>query len=623
MKLLLTISFYCICIFCFAQTAVMKWEKSFGGSAFDGSDFYTAGAVSICYTSDGGSIFAGQTKSDNDDVMGNHGDVDIWVVKLNKQNKIVWQKCLGGSGADYSKAIKQTYDGGYIIIGTTNSKNDGDVSGIHGFLQADAWVVKLDAAGNISWQKCLGSSDTEHGLGIQQTADSGYIVACETSSSDGAVNDGDVLGNFHGFADYWLVKLDKNGSIQWQKLFGGSNYDSPTAIERTFDGGYVLAGVSASNNGDVTGNHGGAYDGWIVKLNAAGTIEWQKCIGGSWWDEARSIKQTADSGYIVACITQSFNGDAAGNHGNSDILLMKLDKHGNISWKKCIGGSAFEDVSDIQIAANGYVMTGLSNSADGDVTGNHGMYDYWTVKTDSTGNILWQISSGGKYEDCPYSLCYNKDDGYLIAGKSNSITGDVTGGNQGNYDIWIVNIKEETVLPVTLLSFSAQKQNNTVLLKWQTTNEINNSYFGIERSADSKAFTSISKINAANTGHVNNYSFTDNLPLQGINYYRLKQVDNDGSFAYSEIESADLTNSSSEFSVLPNPATNTIKIIIPSCNAISTIALYDMSGRRIMREAVAASINSKIFNISRLAPGVYNLMLVQDGKSETIRFIKK
>ncbi len=149
------------------------------------------------------------------------------------------------------------------------------------------------SAQEIQWQKCFGGSSHDEPFSIHQTTDGGYIVAGYTDS-----NDVDVSGN-HGDTDFWLVKLNSSGSIQWQKCLGGSYWDMAYSIQQTSDGGYIVAGYTISNDGDVSGNHGG-YDFWLVKLNSSGDIQWQKCLGGSTNDEAHSIQQTTDGGYIVA-----------------------------------------------------------------------------------------------------------------------------------------------------------------------------------------------------------------------------------------------------------------------------------------------------------------------------------
>jgi hypothetical protein len=177
---------------------------------------------------------------------------------------------------------------------------------------------KLFAQPIIEWQKCLGGSQADASNSIQQTTDGGYIVAGYTDS-----NDGDVT-NLHAPSDYWIVKLDNLGSIEWQKCLGGSQLDVAYSIQQTYDGGYIVAGASVSTDGDVINNHG-LGDYWIVKLNNLGSIEWQKSLGGSNDDYASSIQQTLDSGFIVAGISKSNDGDVSGNHGLGDYWVVKLD----------------------------------------------------------------------------------------------------------------------------------------------------------------------------------------------------------------------------------------------------------------------------------------------------------
>ena len=177
----------------------------------------------------------------------------------------------------------------------------------------------LAQAPTIEWQKCLGGTNDDRAYSIQQTSDGGFIVASITGS-----NDGDVSGN-HGYDDAWVVKLNSSGNIEWQKCLGGTSYDVANSIQQTSDGGFIVSGYTGSNDGDVSGNHG-VYDYWVVKLNSSGDIEWQKCLGGTDYDYAYSIHQTSDGGFIVAGNTASNDGDVSGNHGASDAWVVKLNK---------------------------------------------------------------------------------------------------------------------------------------------------------------------------------------------------------------------------------------------------------------------------------------------------------
>ena len=295
---------------------------------------------------------------------------------------IEWQKCYGGTCNDEATEIKSTPDGGYIISGWTCS-NDGDVAGNHQFPLTDYWVVKLSSIGSIEWQKCLGGTRSEVAFSIKNTTDGGYILAGYTAS-----NDGDVAGN-HQFplTDCWVVKLSSIGSIEWQKCLGGTGFDGAKKIEQTPDGGYILAGYTESNDGDVAGNHGGA-DAWVVKLSTNGNLEWQKCLGGSGFEYANSLQKTSDGGYIILSDTTSNDGDVAGNDSGTnqaDVWIVKLNPSGVIEWQKCFGGSNIENAMKIQQTPDsGYIYAGWTYSSnDGDISGNHDSGDIWVVKLTS------------------------------------------------------------------------------------------------------------------------------------------------------------------------------------------------------------------------------------------------
>ena len=196
--------------------------------------------------------------------------------------------------------------------------SDGDVTGNHG--GQDYWVVKLTSTGAIEWEKSLGGTGDDWSTGIQQTSDSGFVVGGKTTS-----HDGDVTEN-HGAWDFWIVKLTSTGAIQWQKSTGGSDWDRAEAVQQTRDGGYIMPGYSLSNDDDVTGHHGsaGSSDCWVVKLTREGNLQWEKSLGGSNNDYENSAQQTSDGGYILAGVTSSTDGDVTLNHGYYDFWIVKL-----------------------------------------------------------------------------------------------------------------------------------------------------------------------------------------------------------------------------------------------------------------------------------------------------------
>ncbi len=353
-------------------------------------------------------------------------------VAFSQAPTIEWQKSLGGTNVDKSRDIRQTSDGGYIVTGHSRS-TDGDVNNVSkGGI--DTWLVKLNASGTISWQASLGGSNNDYGQSTVETSDHGYVMVGYTFSTDG-----DFSGS-HGMSDVIVAKYDMNGNLIWKKTLGGSNDDGANSIQQTSDGGYILSGFSASNNGDVTKNNG-ARDFWIIKLDVSGNIIWQKSYGGNSSDNAFSAKQTDDGGYIVAGHTQSLNGDVVGNHGDYDYWVLKLDALGNITWKKCLGGLGAEYGYSIDIAPDGgYIVCGSSTSnGSGDVTSNHGGSDCWIVKLSATGTIQWQKSLGGSGDDASNTINKTLEGGYVVSAFSNSNNGDVS-GNHGDYDIWLFKL---------------------------------------------------------------------------------------------------------------------------------------------------------------------------------------
>ena len=407
-------------------------------------------------------MIAGNTRSVNGDVLGNHGGTDIWLVELNSIGNIVWKKTYGGSGNDDVYSLQQTADKGYVMAGTTLS-NDLDVSGNHG--DYDAWIVKLDSLGAIQWQRCLGGSGWEEAHSVKQTKDGGYILAGWSTSSDG-----DVTLN-RGAFDFWVVKLDNTGSIEWQKTYGGSGEDLGYSVSQTHDGGYIVSGETQSNNGDVTGFHGGV-DYWVLKLNDEGKIEWQKAMGGLSIDRTVEIHQTFDGGFIVLGEAYSTSGDITGNHGLRDFWVVKLTPTGAIEWQKSLGGSNEDYAASItQTEDGGYIMTGQTQSNNGDVFGNDGGADLWVVKIDIIGEIEWERTFGGTMAEWGSSILQTSDKGYIIAGQAKSNNGDVTVAF-GKDDFWVLKLSPEsspTSAPISFpLNIYPNPAQNSITLKLPT-----------------------------------------------------------------------------------------------------------------------------------------------------------
>lgn len=362
---------------------------------------------------------------------------------------IEWQKSLGGSHDDRANCIFQTVDGGFIVVGMSSS-NDGEVSGHHGMTSQqnyDLWVVKLNNSGTLQWQKSYGGTRMDYGDFVRQTSDGGYIISGMTNSDDG-----DVVGWHPGYAsgspqaDAWIVKIDGSGNLQWQKTLGGSSEEIAHCVQQTSDGNYIVAGYTYSTDGDVVGSNG-ENEYWVVKLDATTqNIIWQKTLGGTSHERGAYIEQTSDGNYLVSGFSNSKDGDVSANHGSYDYWVLKLsDATQNILWEKSLGGMLNDEAGWIRQTTDGnYIIGGHTRSVEGDVSGNHGnagSTDYWIVKLDGiTRNILWQKALGGTGEEYFSSIQQTSDGGYIVGGYTFSNNGNVTGLHGANSDYWIVKL---------------------------------------------------------------------------------------------------------------------------------------------------------------------------------------
>ncbi len=280
----------------------------------------------------------------------------------------MWSKCIGGSnddgnygGEEKTIDFELTNDGGLIIAAKTYSSDGDAVSRATLIPGHTVWIMKLSNTGTIQWSNFYGGSSLygEAPHKITKTNDGGYIIACETLSSD--------LNNYHGFAgnsDFWILKIDSVGNMQWNNCFGGDIDDIPYDIIQTSDSNYIAVGTTRSTNGNVTGNHG-SYDGWIIKISNSGTLIWQKTLGGSRDEKLNSVLETNDGGYIILGTTDTYNnGDVSGNHadcsGCTDIWLVKTNSTGAKTWQVCYG-QASEDYATQLIDNNNNTYTLFGN----------------------------------------------------------------------------------------------------------------------------------------------------------------------------------------------------------------------------------------------------------------------
>ncbi|MFC2167707.1 hypothetical protein ACFLRW_01895 [Acidobacteriota bacterium] len=316
----------------------IEWQKTYGGP-------FLENAYSIDNTNDGGFVVAGWTPASG---------LSIWILKFSSNGDKEWEKTHRVSDSDITYFIKQTNDGGYILTGSfTNQYTEGNAT----LYEYDIWILKLYSNGDAEWCNTYKGSNYDYAYSIQQTVDGGFIVAGKTESFG------------VGSTDIWILKLNYLGDIEWQKTYGESQSDGAYSIKQTFDGGYIVAGFTSSSGA-------GRSDFWILKLTSDGTIEWQKLYGGDKPDQASLIQQTNDGGYIIAGKTESFGA------GLTDIWILKLNLGGDIEWQKAYGGSQAEEATSIeQTSDGGYIVAGFSKSYGA------GMEDFLILKLFPNGDI--------------------------------------------------------------------------------------------------------------------------------------------------------------------------------------------------------------------------------------------
>ncbi len=346
-----------------------------------------------------------------------------------------WAQQYGGANVDIPYTIKFTADGGTIVAGYTDSKN-GDISVQPNREYWDLWILKLDKCGSIQWEKSFGGRGYESARDIVQTADGGYMVLGETNSTDGG-----VIAGYGGTKDIWLLKLSASGNLEWQKRYGGSGLDIGNHIEITTDGSFLIAASSSSNDGDIRGNHstGTFTDGVLMKINAAGNLLWSKCFGGSKNEELFDIEVINGTIFAVG-FTNSIDGDIPPDQKNYDMWLLAIDAGGNKMLSKIYGGSQNDVAYCMTKGANGSLtLAGYTTSTDGDVSGAEGGQDYWVINVDQKGQLNWQKVLGGTDAEYAKTILTDSDSSYIIGGVSYSNDGDINGA-LGEGDFWTVKL---------------------------------------------------------------------------------------------------------------------------------------------------------------------------------------
>jgi len=370
-----------------------QWDRDFGGDTTDVLN-------SIRQTADRGYILGGSSLSavGGDKTQSSQGYNDYWIVKTDSLGNKQWDKDFGGTYGDALSTVLQTIDGGYILGGSSASGAGGDKT------QAsqggwDYWIVKTDSLGNKQWDKDFGGTGDDLLNNLKQTTDGGYILGGHSYSGTG----GDKTQPTRGTYDYWIIKTDSLGNKLWDKDFGGNDVDYLYSIQQTKDGGYILGGTSGSTaGGDKSQPTKGLNDYWIVKTDSLGNKDWDKDYGGSDYEDGfGSVVQTKDGGYILAGTSYSpVSGDKTENNlGQEQTWVVKMDSIGNKQWDKTVftnTGTNDDEVGfAIQTKDGCYLFANWTVAGTGGykTQPSQGSYDYWIVKFCDTAIVASSVCS--------------------------------------------------------------------------------------------------------------------------------------------------------------------------------------------------------------------------------------
>lgn len=392
---------------------------------------------SIVKTADGGYVIAGYTQSKDFDITNkNNESFNFWVLKFSSENNLVWQKNFGGSDDDRATDIIATNDGGFAILGYVTST---DVNGITNAGSQDFLIIKINTDGTLSWQKNFGFAGSDKGTSLIQTSDNGFLITgvLDVSASGGQGNS--KSSQKHAGGDVWAIKLNNSGNFEWSKYFGGSFTDTPFGVVETSDNNYIIAASSDSNDFNISSNKG-TYDFWVFKISMDGNLIWEKSFGGSEIDEPRAITATNDDNFVIVGDTRSSDKNVTNNNGAADLWIIKISTDGNLLWEKTIGASNFDVARSInKTQDNGFVIAGSSRSSDAGFT-NQGQNDAWILKTNASGDVEWQKFVGGSEIDFLYDAVELNNKTIIAVGESSSANADIP-ENKGFSDALIIQIK--------------------------------------------------------------------------------------------------------------------------------------------------------------------------------------
>ncbi|TKK69817.1 T9SS type A sorting domain-containing protein [Ilyomonas limi] len=497
------------------------------------------------------------------------------------QQTIKRQRKAGGNRNDFFTCMYLTKDNGVIVGGSSNSnsscektQNNRDTINdtYPNFPTYDYWIIKYDSLGKKQWDKTIGGNNEDRLIALQQTSDGGYILGGSSRSG----KSGEKTQNSRGFNDYWVVKTDSRGKVQWNRTVGGNDADELASLQQTNDGGYILSGNSRSA---ISGEKTTASIGtWLVKLDKDGKIQWDKVIPGS----GDYIQKTKDGGYVLA-----------------GVKLTKLDSMGNIEWSKVVadGDGIYDDNPNKyngefdyveQTFDDGYILGGTVMSFEGK--------HYWVVKTDSVGNSIWERTFGTGIDeyDILTSLQQTRDHGYILGGYTDYPL-DLA---KYNIDYWIIKIDKMGNLEWDKI-IGGIYDDECMSIK-----EISKNHYLVGGRSNSPISGDVTAEGCSGN------DVNDDYWLFKLDYKQPEDVEITSWQTEHIIAGAQISNS--QFTIYPNPAKAVLHVQI---SGTALLSLTDITGKVLLTKTIT---NSGSINVSSLQAGMYYLRNSATGETRKI-----
>lgn len=615
MKYFIIILFIALNLNLSAQVVEIPWQNCLGGSENDDAGWFDEAIAKLT----DGYLIVSETRSNDGDVQsGLHGPRDIWLVKTDFYGNLVWEKTLGGSNGAGAYTLTKQNDTTFFIFGVTSS-DDGDIqSGNQGL--GDNWIVKINDQGDILWEKTFGGEKNDKRGSLQLTEEGDILVFTETWSTIGDFGINDLPGDDH----LWFYKIDQTGNILWSELYGGNGINRIGDFLQTSDGGYLLVGTCSGYEGAGCAcehnNPGQWYnDFWVIKLDSDRNIEWQDCYGGSENDQCFNVIEE-DFEYTLAGFSYSNDGDVGFNFYEADIWLLQIDKSGNILKSLTYGGGDddYPDAIFKNEETGGYTIIGDTKSNNGDVSGNH-CYpngecysDIWYVVLDSLGIIQYQRCIGNWGDQFPGGVLKLDDGRFVISSTSNVLElDDVECPRPYPYskdDIWFFELLDCNQNPPIIPS---QPIGQDTICTINTTKTIYTTQIANPQLEEIEWH-----LQPSDAGELTNLQ--DSVIIQWNTDYEGQvelSVRSTSSCGESEFTEPKLIEVRScvgigevylrELKTYPNPAKTQITFELPTIKRESQIKIKDIFGKTVKEVSLLREQTQFVWDCSQISAGVY------------------